>query len=92
MEQFILVGATEAGRFTARAVTIPEIQATATTEAEAIALVRQQLTVWLKSNKIVKVDVAVHPLLQVAGMFANDPTYDDFLEEIRLAREADGAP
>jgi len=90
VEQLILVRPCEDGSFTARAVTIPEIQATATTEAEAIVLVRQQLTAWLATAKIVKVEVAVvgepNPWLATFGHAADDPDFEDYLAEIQRYR------
>ena len=36
--------------------------------------------------------VEPNPWLDSAGMFADDPTFDEFLEEIRAARERDPYP
>jgi hypothetical protein len=84
------------GRFTAQAVMAPDVKATADTEQAAVEQVRQALAARLSNAKLVTVKVPVgstaNPWLDHFGRFKDDPQYDDYLEEIRKAREAMDEP
>jgi hypothetical protein len=92
MEQLVVVRAEPPGRFTAQSLTVPELKAEAATEAAAVEQVRLSLSAWLAKGKLVRVDVSPsgtgNPLLDNFGAFANDPLFDDYLEEVKRAREA----
>lgn len=76
------------GQFTAQALGIPEIKATAATQDEAIQAVRESLMAWLSSGQIVPVDVPNgNPLLQWFGHAKDDPDFDLYCEEIRRYRQ-----
>ncbi len=72
---------------------IPEIKAEATTEAEAVEQVSQALQHWLASAKVVQVSVPVpqnkNPWLETFGRSADDPDFEDFIEELKRARSED---
>ena len=60
MEQLVIVRAAGQGRFTARALGVPEIRAEGGAEAAALDQVRQSLAAWFTSAKLVRIDVAVN--------------------------------
>ena len=76
--------------FTAQAIGFPELKAEATTEAEAVQKVRDSLLEFFSNSKLVKISVpGENPWLKLAGHSADDPDFDEYLEEIRKARIAD---
>lgn len=91
MEHLVLVRADEAGQYLAQSVSVPQLHATAATADEAVRLVRGMLTAWLADARLVRIEVPApeSPWLKVAGMFADDPQYDEFLAEVEKARQAD---
>jgi predicted RNase H-like HicB family nuclease len=93
MEYFVIVRAEPPDQYVAHALGIPEIQAVATTETEAVDQVRQGLAHWLESAKLVRVEVPVpnggNPWLDTFGRSADDPEFDVYREEIERARSAD---
>lgn len=74
--------------YVARPVLWPEAAVHGATRQEALNLVRALISDLLSSTQIVQVEVAVperqgdNPWQAKAGMFANDPTWDDFLAVI----------
>jgi len=80
----------EAGdRFVARPLGLPEIEASAPTEAEAVEEVKHKLDEWMRGAKIVEVNVpAANPWLDFAGSAADDPDWDEYQSEIRRYRAA----
>jgi predicted RNase H-like HicB family nuclease len=92
MEHLVVVGATPEGHYSARALTIPEVTGQGTTEAEAIEQVKQALAKWLASRKVVRVEVPTpggtgNPWLDWFGYAKDDPHHQEYLDEIRRARE-----
>jgi hypothetical protein len=78
------------GRFTAELLGAPDIQATATTREAAIEQVRTRLDHQVNMGSIAAVETPrAHPLTDRAGSLKDDPTFDDFLEQIRKFREED---
>jgi predicted RNase H-like HicB family nuclease len=76
------------GQFTAELPGFADLHATAATREEAVeqlrALIRQQLD----SGSLVCLDIPQeNPLLSRFGSAKDDPTFDDYLEEIRKYRE-----
>jgi predicted RNase H-like HicB family nuclease len=97
MEQLVIVRPSGAGTYAARAVSVPEITAEAATEAEAVEQVRQSLTAWLASARVVRVDVPLpgkpgNPWLDYFGYAKDDPEFQDYLDELKRAREAADVP
>jgi hypothetical protein len=80
-------------QYLAQPLGIPELRVVAATEAEAIEQVSRALGHWLASAKVVQVTVSVadsrNPWLDAFGRSANDPDFDEFLEELQRARSAD---
>jgi len=76
------------GQFTAELLGAPEIRATAATREAAIEQVRALLQYEVNGGSIVAIETPRrHPLMDRAGSMKDDPTFDDFLEEIRKYRE-----
>jgi predicted RNase H-like HicB family nuclease len=55
---------------------------------EALANLKAALDAWLSQGEIVTVEAGEpeHPWLRWAGMFKDDPTFDEFLDEIEAYR------
>jgi hypothetical protein len=90
VQHWILVRPEPPGRFTAQALGLPELCATAATRDEAIQQVRTRLGEWLASGQLVAVEVPGEtPLLKWFGHTdPNDPNEQAYLEELaRLRRE-----
>ena len=86
----VLVRPEGQGHFSAQAIGFPELKAEAATETEAVRKVRDSLLEFLSTSKLVKISVPdENPWLKIAGHAANDPDFDEYLEEIRKARMAD---
>ena len=96
MEYPVIVRLEDVDGYEAQPVGLPELRVTAASEDEAVAGVRQALERWLASAKLVHVSVPVgatgNPWLDAFGRSANDPDFDEYLEEIRKARLADSDP
>jgi predicted RNase H-like HicB family nuclease len=72
----------------------PDCVAVGKTRDEALAKLKAALDVRLSQGEIVTVEVGTpeHPWRKGAGMFIDDPTYDDFMAEIEAyRREVDEA-
>jgi len=77
-----------AGQFTAVLLGAPDIQATAVTREEATEQVRALLQNHVNLGSIVAIETPrQHPLMKLAGIYKDDPSFDDFLDEIRKFRE-----
>jgi hypothetical protein len=63
----------------------------AQTKEEALEKIRAELTHRLAKGEIISLDIAPvngeHPWMKFAGMWKDDPTFDDFLAEIKAYRE-----
>ncbi len=76
------------GHYTAQAVGLPDVQATAGTREEAIQQVRSILTEWLAAGQLVQVELPQkNPLMKWLGWAKDDPDFDLYVEEIRRYRE-----
>lgn len=68
----------------------PGVAASAATREEALSRLRQILQSRLASGEIVNLDVEVpqseHPWLKHAGLFADNPLFDQVLEEVEAYR------
>lgn len=85
-------------KFLASVVGMSNLTAEGMTEEEAISNVKSVLESQLSAGKFVNIDVNVerlHPktILQMryAGIFADDPTFDDFMERLALIRQESNA-
>jgi predicted RNase H-like HicB family nuclease len=92
MEHLVVVGPTPDGHYTARALSIPEVTGQGATEEEAIEHVKQSLATWLSSHKVVRVQVSApgktgNPWLDYFGYAKDDPHFQEYLDEIKRARE-----
>ena len=75
-------------RYQATAMAFPDCAVVGSSREEALAKVRCAIRAYLAEGEIVRVEIdePQHPLLRFAGMFADDPTFDDFLSEIETYR------
>ena len=78
-------------KFIARVREWPEIMVEGETEEEVLVKAQADLKSLLVSGRIVQLDLEVkpddHPWLKFAGMFADDPDWDEFQESIHQYRE-----
>jgi predicted RNase H-like HicB family nuclease len=84
--------------FVASVVGIPNIMVEANTEEEVIAKAKSLLQAQLATGKFVTIEVSpkeiLHPQttqMKYAGIFANDPTFDDFMEKLAAIRQESNA-
>src|SRR5437867_2645374 len=89
--QLVLVCPEPAGQFTAQAVGLPELRATAESREEAIRQVRVQLDQWLTSGRLVSVTVPLaNPVMKWLGRAdPNDPDEQAYLAELARFRQED---
>jgi predicted RNase H-like HicB family nuclease len=79
--------------FVASVVGMPSVSVEGTTEDEAIAKVKTALEAQLATGKLVTIEVAdemaqgTDPWIKNMGIFADDPTFDDFLKEVEAYRQ-----
>jgi hypothetical protein len=97
MEHLVAVREDGAGRYTAQALGVPDVKGQGATEAEAIEQARQALAAWLASVKVVRVQVGLpgktgNPWLDYFGYAKDDPDFQDYLDELKRAREAADLP
>lgn len=81
-------------RFVASVVGIPNLSVEGTTEAEAIAKIKTALEFQLATGKwvTIEVDAAVDTTSTVSQIpltevFANDPTFEDWIEKLATIRQ-----
>lgn len=78
--------------YVATALAWPECVVEAPTREEALARIRVAIAELLAEAEIVEVDVPVPhaviaaPYAETFGMFRDDPTFDDFVEEVQKYR------
>ncbi|MGH9845785.1 MAG: type II toxin-antitoxin system HicB family antitoxin, partial [Blastocatellia bacterium] len=87
--------------FVASVIGLPECVVEGATKEEAVANARDALAQHLSQGEVVSVEVENiahtqpdNPWLKISGMFADDPTWDDFLasmEEYRRELDAEEA-
>lgn len=77
--------------YTATALDWPDLIVEGGTKDEALENVRAELARRLAKSEIVTLQFepvnGSHPWMKFAGMWENDPTFDDFLQEIKAYRE-----
>jgi predicted RNase H-like HicB family nuclease len=78
-------------KFIARVCQYPEIMAEGDTEKGVLEKARVSLKELLAGGRMVKIDTesgpCEHPWLKYAGMFADDPDWEDFQESLRQYRD-----
>ncbi|MGL5195623.1 MAG: type II toxin-antitoxin system HicB family antitoxin [Chroococcales cyanobacterium] len=75
-------------RFIASVVGMSNLIAEGTTEAEALEKVKTALEATLATGKFINLEMAESPpQMKWAGIFANDPTFDDFLDKLTQIRQ-----
>ena len=91
----VLVQPQSEGIYRATLLGWPELSVVGNSEQTAVSRVQQMLKKWLKQGKIVRIDVddpivkadpETHSWAPFLGMWKDDPTFDDFLEEIETYR------
>jgi predicted RNase H-like HicB family nuclease len=90
----VLITRYDDNRYTARALALFDVVANGASEAEAIAALRATLTDLQARSHVVQVDLPVpaaepdDPWLRVAGIWADDPSWDAFQQAIADYRAA----
>lgn len=73
----------------------PDLGVSGATEAEALEQVERNLEKWLRSAKVVHLEVpgieAGNPWLDHFGRSADDPDFDEYLDEVSRARAVDAS-
>lgn len=94
MQYQVFVQSQSDDKFVASVIGMPNLTVEGRTESEAILKVKSALEAQLIKGKFVTIDVnldlqpnATTPQMRYAGIFANDPTFDDFLEKLTVIRE-----
>ncbi len=94
MTYSILVEETASDGFHAIALGLPECRAVATTRQQALAKMRALLAQRLSKAEIVEVEIPQatseieHSWKRFAGMFEDEPLFDEVLEEIEADRRS----
>ena len=81
--------------FVASILGLSNVVAGGKTEAEAITKIKAALKSQLAASKVVTIDIdsepnqieSTDPLIKNAGSFADDPMFDDFLNEVAAFRK-----
>jgi hypothetical protein len=73
------------GKWTAEVVGLPEISVTSDSREKTLEEVQRLLQERLASGEIVPLSLT-NPLIQQAGWAKDDPTYQEFLDELRNGR------
>jgi predicted RNase H-like HicB family nuclease len=80
-------------KYIARVRDWPEVVIEEDTREAAITQIKQQLTAYLSQPpEVIHIELepaapGEHPWLQFAGMWADDPTWDDFITEVAASRQ-----
>jgi len=88
--QHLIVVRPESDQYVAQALAIPHLRAVAPTEAEAVETLCRSLAEWLRSAKLVRVEVpdpeTGNPWLESFGRSATDSDFQDFVQELQQPR------
>ena len=80
-------------KYIARVREWPEVVIEENSREDAIAHIKTDLSAYLSQPpEVIQIDVesatsGEHPWLQFAGMWADDPTWQDFLDEVEASRK-----
>lgn len=84
--------------FVASVIGMPALTVEGKTEEEAIFKVKSALEAQLATGKLVTIEVNLEsqtnqilPQMKYAGIFANDTTFDDFMEKLAAIRQESNA-
>jgi predicted RNase H-like HicB family nuclease len=98
MQYQVFVQSQSEQHFVAYLVGMPNLIVEGKTEEEAISKVKSALEAQLVNGKFVTIEVNLDaqenetiPQMKYAGIFANDPTFDDFMEKLALIRQESNA-
>ena len=87
----ILIETTKSGGYRAIALGLPNCRAKGETRELALQNIRQLLTTRLSQSEIVTLKIdspqREHPWMQFAGMFQNDPQFEDMQADIQAYRQ-----
>ncbi len=84
----VRVGQEPDGRFTAHVMGESDLQTTAATAEEAVEQLRGRLQEELNCGRLFAIELPPrNPLMERFGSAKDDPTFDEYLEEIRKFRE-----
>ncbi|NEU72390.1 type II toxin-antitoxin system HicB family antitoxin [Hassallia byssoidea VB512170] len=86
----VLIENQEDGKVLATVIGLPDCQAIGATKEEALTSLYERLTERLAKAEIVSIKIeppkAEHPWMKFAGMFKDDPQFDDMLADIEAYR------
>ena len=74
--------------YTAQVLSLPLLEVSAPTEAQAIAGAQAAIADTLRGARLVEVDVATETLAGLAGLYQNDEQFQEVLREIEAFRAA----
>ncbi len=87
---YVLIENEQDGKVSATVIGLSDCKATGATREEAIATLRQRLNERLAKAEIVSLEIEPpkieHPWMKFAGMFKDDPQFDEMLEYIEAYR------
>ena len=93
MQYPVVVRTDSADHYVAEPLGISELRVEAASEAEAVTQVGHALNEWLRSAKLVQVDLPdggeSNPWLDSFGRSADDPLFEAYQEELARARAED---
>lgn len=94
MQYQVFVQSRSDTNFIASVIGIPDCTAEGTTREDAIAKAKQALQNHLENGELVTIDLDspsngqdIDPWIKHMGIFADDPTFDDFLAEVAAYRQ-----
>ena len=94
MQYQVFIQSQSEQNFTASVVGIPNLTVEGRTEEEALSLAKAALEVQLATGKFVTIEVnsilqprETEAQMRYAGVFADDPTFDDFMEKLAVIRK-----
>ena len=99
MQYHVFIQSQPGNKFIASIVGIPNSTVEGSTKEEVIALATAALETQLASGELVTIEVGkerspqeTDPWLKHMGIFASDPTFDDFLAEVAAYRQQVSEP
>ncbi len=88
----VLIESQRENEFLATVLGLPDCQARGQSYQEALDNVQKDIATRLSNSKIVSVEVSpngsVNPWIKYAGMFEEDPYFDELLQDIEAERQA----
>jgi predicted RNase H-like HicB family nuclease len=90
MQYQVFVQSSSEQHYVASVVGMPDVTAEGQTEAEAISRAKAALESKFAIGKIVTIDVQSKSLdhsMPYAGIFANDPTFEDWMQKLAAIRQ-----